>query len=73
MSGEIIGGVNLDPNSGKVGERVGPEEIARRQKLLGLIGKKDGLPIEATALFSPKQMKDLSDSITLAILATITK
>ena len=73
MSGEIIGGVNLDPNSGKVGERVGPEEIARRQKLLGLIGKKDGLPIEAKALFSPKQMKDLSDSITLAILATITK
>lgn len=73
MSGEIIGGVNLDPNSGKVGERVGPEEIARRQKLLGLIGKKDGLPIEATALFTPKQIKDLSDGIALAILATTTK
>jgi len=73
LGGEIIGGVNLDPNSGKVGERVGPEEIARRQKLLGVFNKNQNLPIPAEAVFSPQQIKELGDAISLAVLALQTK
>lgn len=73
LGGEIIGGVNLDPNSGKVGERVGPEEIARRQKLLGVMNERRNLPIPAEAVFSPQQIKELGDAISLAVLALQTK
>jgi hypothetical protein len=73
LGGEIIGGLNLDPNSGKVGEKVGPEEIARRQKLLGVMNKNQNLPIPAEAVFSPKQIKELGDAISLAVLALQTK
>jgi hypothetical protein len=73
MSGEIIGGVNLDPNAGKIGEQVGKEEIARRQKLLGVIANKGNLPVPMEAVFDKQQIKDLADGIALAILATTTK
>jgi hypothetical protein len=73
FGGEIIGGVNLDPNSGKVGERVGPEEIARRQKLLGVFNKNQNLPIPAEAVFSPKQINELASAISLAVLAIQTQ
>lgn len=73
LGGEIIGGVNLDPNSGKVGERVGPEEIARRQKLLGVFNKNQNLPIPAEAVFSPKQINELASAISLAVLAIQTQ
>jgi len=73
MSGEIIGGVNLDPNSGKVGESVGPEEIARRQRLLGVVAGGGNLPVPANAVFDQNQIKAISDGIALAVFALITK